>query len=484
MDYFDRLGRDHAMGRKLYQPIGLVSILVLLTLEGAPVRGAVANLAAPSSGSGITTRVSVASDGTEGNYNSNSSDISGEGRYVAFTSYASNLVSGDTNVVPDCFVHDRLTGETRRVSVASDGSQGDGESWCNEITTDGHFIVFQSEATNLVSDDTNNAEDVFLHDLQTGQTSRVSLASDGSQAEGISTGPSISADGRYIAFYSNAINLIADDTNDFEDVFLRDRQTNQTTRVSIASDGSQANGDSWGSSISADGRYIAFYSYANNLTSGDDNNNPDVFVHDRQTGQTVCASLALDGTTANDESWGVSISGDGGFVVYTSAARDLVLGDTNLSYDIFLNNVQTAEVSRVTVDSEGHEADSDTDQADLTPDGRYIVYASLANNLDPSCADSPEVIRDIFLHDRLTGSTTCISKNTQGVKGDGSSSWPYIADNGRTVSFTSIASNLVEGDTNNFCEFDGDGDYNDSCRDVFVRVILDEGKVFIPLVQR
>jgi dipeptidyl aminopeptidase/acylaminoacyl peptidase len=417
---------------------------------GAPVRIYHPNpaIAAPAEDS-TTSRVSVATDGTQANSSSYSDGMSGDGRYVVFESAASNLVSDDTDVTNDCFVHDRQTGETRRVSVASDGSQGNENSAFCAISQNGRFVVFASDADNLVGDDTNDETDIFLHDLQTGQTSLVSLATDGSQANRSSEAPSISADGRYVTFFSDAANLVANDTNDCDDVFLRDRQTEQTTRVSVASDGSQANDCSSYHSISADGRYIAFQSWADNLTSGDDNETSDIFVYDRQTGQTVCASKPFL-KTGNGGSWTPAISGDGRFVAFNSEATDLVVGDTNNSQDIFLYNMQTAEISRVSVDSQGHGGDSESGGAHLSADGQYIVFDSSANNLDPTCADSPTKIRDIFLHDQVTGSTTCISKSTHGVKGDESSAAPFIADDGRSISFFSSATNLVEGDTNNF----------------------------------
>lgn len=173
--------------------------------------------------------------------------------------------------------HAQVSGTTTLVSVSSAGEQGDGYSSLPYLSIDGRFVVFLSVATNLVSDDTNNMEDVFVHDRQTGITSRVSVASDGTQANNVSRGTGISADGRYVVFQSDASNLVYDDTNERQDVFLHDRQAGITTRISVASDGTQGNGDSRTPSISTDGRYIAFYSYANNLISGDANHTADFF---------------------------------------------------------------------------------------------------------------------------------------------------------------------------------------------------------------
>ena len=162
-----------------------------------------------------------------------------------------------------------MPGNTTRVSVASDGTQSNNSSYNPSISANGRYVAFESEATNLVRGDTNNFRDIFVHDRQTGQTTRVSVASDGTQANGHSYDPSISADGRYVAFASLANNLVSGDTNDQQDIFVHDRQTGQTTRVSVASDGTQASGHSFNPSISADGRYVAFVSSASNLVGGD-----------------------------------------------------------------------------------------------------------------------------------------------------------------------------------------------------------------------
>ena len=230
---------------------------------------------------GDTTRVSVASDGTQGNRQSIFSSISADGRYVAFKSFANNLVSGDMNGTWDIFVHDRQTGATTRVSVASDGTQGNNSSESASISGDGRYVAFESFASNLVSGDTNGTWDIFVHDMQTGATTRVSVASDGTQGNSSSEFASISSDGRYVAFESFANNLVSEDTNGPGwEIFVHDMQTGATILVSVASDGTQGNDFSRSASISGDGRYVAFKSFANNLVSGDTNGTWDIFVHE------------------------------------------------------------------------------------------------------------------------------------------------------------------------------------------------------------
>jgi Tol biopolymer transport system component len=287
---------------------------------------------------GATTRVSVAVAGGRGNSNSLEPSISADGRFVAFSSRASNLVAGDTNRSEDIFVRDRTTGATTRVSVDGAGNQVNGDSERPSISADGRLVAFASEADNLVAGDTNGLEDVFVRDRATGAITRVSVDGAGNQANSGSHYPSISADGRFVAFHSAADNLVAGDTNGLEDVFVRDRTTGATTQVSVAGAGNQGNSDSFVPSISADGRFVAFGSTADNLVAGDTNGYADVFIHDRQTGATTRVSVDNAGNQGNSHSFGPSISADGRFVAFYSLAHNLVAGDTNLREDVLVRD--------------------------------------------------------------------------------------------------------------------------------------------------
>jgi Tol biopolymer transport system component len=200
---------------------------------------------------------------------------------VAFYSSASNLVTGDTNGAVDIFVHDRQTGATTRVSVGIGGAQPNGNSRSPAISADGRYVAYTSGATNLAANDTNAADDIFVYDRQTGATTRISNAPGAVPSNGYSDLAALSADGRYVVFKSTASNLVAGDNNGAWDIFVHDRQTGATTRVSVGPGGAQANSDSNTPALSADGRYAAFESSANNLVVGDTNNASDVFVHDR-----------------------------------------------------------------------------------------------------------------------------------------------------------------------------------------------------------
>lgn len=393
---------------------------------------------------GTTTRVSVASDGTQANGKSYGPAISADGRFVAFDSVAINLVAGDTNGARDIFVHDRLSGQTTRVSIASDGTPGNRSSYSATISADGRYVAFSSDASNLVLGDGNVSRDVFVHDRQTGQTTRISVASDGVQGNGNSVVPAISADGRYVAFESIATTLVPGDTNDASDVFVHDRQTGQTTRVSVASDGAQGNGASHIGAISADGRFVAFGSYASNLAN-DGTGWYDVFVHDRQTGQTTCVSVSSDGISGNGMSHIPSISADGRYVAFGSFATNLVPGDTNGAEDIFVHDRETGQTIRISLASDGTQGNEGSYWPFISADAHYVTFDSHASNLVPGDTNAK---RDVFVHELLTSQTMRVSLAFDGAQSNEDSSISFISTDGRFVAFWSSASNLVPGDTN------------------------------------
>jgi Tol biopolymer transport system component len=303
------------------------------------VAGSAAVTAGPAHADvGTTTRVSVSSDGAQGNEGSYDKGISADGRYIAFHSAASNLVPGDTNDRDDVFVRDVQAGTTTRVSVAGDGAQADGDSSGAAMSTDGRYITFTSDAANLVPEDTDVGYEVFVRDVQAGTTTRVSVSGDEAQADSESFDSAISADGRYIAFTSYASNLVPGDTNQTGDVFVRDQVEGTTTLVSVSSDARQQDNRAEDVAISADGRYVAFTSWATNLVPGDTNDGRDVFLRDRTTGTTSRVSVAGDGTQADAISFEPEVSADGRYVAFDSGASNLVPGDTNGALDVFLRD--------------------------------------------------------------------------------------------------------------------------------------------------
>lgn len=327
------------------------------------------------------SRISVDSNGAQGNNWSDYPCISADGRYVAFVSIASNLVSGDTNGADDVFVHDTLTDSTVRVSVNSYGDEGNSWSRSPSISADGRYVAFDSYSDNLVGGDNNYANDIFLRDTQTGITTRLSVNSSGTEGNSESYFPSISADGRYVAFNSYASNLVNGDTNGKSDIFLRDTQAGTTTRLSVDSSGVQGNGDSYSPSISVDGRYVAFESTASNLVSGDTNNTSDVFLRDTQTGTTTRLSVTSSGVQGNYHSEYASISADGRYVTFSSSATNLVSGMTNDLIDIFLRDIQTGLTTRLSLAWNGTEGNGISIEPRISANGHYVVFSSGATNL-------------------------------------------------------------------------------------------------------
>jgi Tol biopolymer transport system component len=456
---------------KLFRFFPLLT-LVLLILMALIVGGRSA--ASP----GATERVSVDSSGNQGNAGSgiNGPAISADGRYVAFQSWASNLVPGDTNGTEDVFVHDRQTAATERVSLDSSGNQGNSGSGIYEpaISADGRYVAFESWASNLVPGDSNGNWDIFVHDRQTGATERVSVDSSGNQGNSASYRPAVSADGRYVAFHSVASNLVEGDANyccDYNgdtiydqncfDVFVHDRQTGATERVSVNSSGNEASGNSGfeigGAAISGDGRLVAFASDASNLVGNDTNDAYDVFVHDRQTGVTERVSVDSAGNQGNGRSGFPSLSADGRYVAFQSWASNLVPGDTNGTEDVFVHDRQTGVTERVSVDSQGNQVLNGGWGAAASADGRFVTFQSNDQHLVPGDTNGTG---DVFVRDRQTAATERVSVDSAGNQGNGFSGGSAISADGRYVAFRSDASNLVPSDTN-------------GCSDLFLRDLGD-----------
>ncbi len=399
-----------------------------------------------------TTLVSVRSDGVQGNAQSSYPWFSSDGRYLAFQSFADNLVASDSNGVLDAFVHDRVLRTTQRVSVDSSGNEANAECGVEGISGDGRYVVFTTSASNLVASDSNGVGDTFVHDVTTGVTTRVSVDSAGSEANGASiSGASITADGRYVAFSSHASNLVTGDTNGKRDVFVHDRSTGVTTRESVDATGGDANGDSGVARISADGRFLAFMSLASDLVAGDSNGAWDIFERDRTTGVVIRVSVHSNGNQANSDCFGPNISADGRFVAFYTFANTLVAGDTNQRTDVFVHDRSTSATTRVSVDSNGSQATAgESLRPAISADGRWVTFDSSSPGLVTGDTFNT---RDCFLHDRSTGVTTRVNVSSLGEPGlgplGGLSVYATISPDGRYVAYASICSNLVPVDSNN-----------------------------------
>nr|WP_306469528.1 S8 family serine peptidase [Oscillatoria laete-virens] len=389
-----------------------------------------------------TERVSVTSNGTQAS--GGAPDISADGRYVTFSSISPNFVPGDTNGVTDVFVRDRLTGQVTRVSVASDGTQANSASSGSAISADGRYIAFWSVASNLVAEDNNGQGDIFVHDRQTGQTERIST-------QGNSTYyADINADGRYITYISSFPEGSSDTgitSGDY--LFLHDRQTGETTRITWVA---EVSGSS--PSISADGKYIAFASFKNPVTE-QLTRNSHVYVYDIQTQQFTIASVASNGNLANMGSGEPTISGDGRYIAFASLATNLVPEDDDINslmydYDIFVHDRLTGQTTLASVDSDEKQGNSNSNYPQLSWDGRYMAFRSYATNLVEGDTNATTGIpsADIFLRDLVLGHTTRVSVASDGTESNGHSDQAAISADGQFVAFMSGGSNLVEGDTN------------------------------------
>ena len=381
--------------------------------------------------------------------------ISSDGRFVVFHSLASNLVISDTNAALDVFVRDRVLNRTSIVSVDSIGNRGNAASSLGlpeslkAISDDGRFVVFQSDATNLVVNDTNAETDIFVHDLQTGITSRASVSSNGTASNGFSRGACISGNGRFVGFVSSATNLVTGDTNNVADIFIHDRQTATTTLVSVDSSGTQANDISSLGGISDDGRLVVFRSDATNLVTGDTNNSTDVFLRDRQNNTTTRVSLDSAGVQANAACVSPQISGDGRVVAFTSGATNLITGDSNAVDDIFLRDLQANSTTRVSLSSTGQAPNANCGRCTLSREGRWVAFDSSADNL---VNGDTNTVSDIFVRDRQANTTTRVNLNVSGEQADRDSGFCSISSNGLAVAFISLATNLVSNDANGFVD--------------------------------
>jgi Tol biopolymer transport system component len=434
---------------------------------------------------GKTTIVSSTRPGRAANGSSYDPSVSLDGRYVAFDTLATDIGpdAGQRECGPypiregelRCYqviLRDRRSEDAKLVSVTPEGRAGNADSVRPFVSPDGRLVAFQSEASDLVPGVTNARKHIFVRDMQLGRTEPVSVStsgegSPGAEGDGDSVVPSMSSDGRYVAFESGSTNLVRGDTNASVDVFVRDRIAGTTTRVSVSSQGAQTPpladrdglfdpfGQVWGimlPSISANGRFVAFSSAAPNLTPGDTNNARDVFVHDRSTRRTELVSISSAGVQGNERSrtsGRSSISADGRYVAFTSAASNLVSGDTNGLDDAFVHDRKTGETVRVSVSSSGEQAETSGNydvpgigivETSISADGRRVAFVSGASNLTPGDENSDI---DVFVHDLDARTTIRASIKPGGDPKFAGGGNPWLSGDGATVTFTGPA---YEGD--------------------------------------
>jgi Tol biopolymer transport system component len=324
-----------------------------------------------------------------------------------------------------------------RASVDTSGGDPNSDSLDSSISADGRYVAFWSAATDLVPNDHNGAEDVFVRDLRTNTTVRASVDTAGGDANGDSFFPTINADGRYVAFASRATDLVAGGAGAGEDIFVRDLQANVTTRVTVDAGGGNANAPTRMSRISGDGRHVVFASAASDLVGGDGNGTEDVFVRDLDVHTTTRASVDTANGDANGNSGSTTIfsppaiDADGSRVVFFSNASDLVPADGNGLSDMFVRNLSAGTTTRVSVDTAGGDANGPSDEGggrpSITADGNVVAFASFASDL--ATADANGAGSDVFVRDLTSSTTTLASGDSLGGSG------PSISDDGRFVSY-------------------------------------------------
>jgi hypothetical protein len=359
---------------------------------------------------------------------------------------------------------------TERVSVSSAGVQGNlSTSNVQSVSSDGRYVAFVSSASTLLPPfvDTNGAADIFVRDRLTSTTTRVSEKTGGGQATGTSLYPSITPDGRYVVFWSTAANLDPADTNGQSDVFVHDRTLNTTQLVSYGAGGVLGNSSSGPqSSISDDGRYVVFESSASNLVAGDTNGAADIFLRDRTLSTTMLVSQKVGGGPTNAPSTNGRISGDGSIIAFESAATNIIATDTNATADVFAYEVSSGTTARVSVDSMGGQANGQSGVPAINTDGRNVTFQSLATNL---VAGDTNAATDVFVRNLPSGSTKRVSVSTAGAQATGSSQSSAISSDGRFIVYYSSAANLVAGDTN-------------AANDVFLRDNLNNATLRVSVV--
>jgi hypothetical protein len=393
-----------------------------------------------------TERIDVTPQGTPSNAGGSTGEISYDGRFVGFHSGSTDLVE---NGATGCFLRDRRAGTTELVGKNSDGEPANGDCDLDALSRTGRFVGFNSSATNLADYDPNSPFDSFIHDRVTGRTEPLNVRPDGGPGNNWTNVEFISGDGRFAGLWGPASNLVPNDGNGSDDVFVRDRVLGQTTMESVSSLGEQGDESTNGSTMSQDGRWLVMFGASNNLVPGDtngtdlinDRNDPggDVFLRDRVNRTTERVSLDSVGRQANGRSALGDVSASGRFVAFLSAAP-LVAGDTNATWDVFLRDVRRGTLYRASVDSSGRQADghfhsffTTVTDPHISEDGRHLAFISSSPNLVPGDTNSRQ---DIFRHDTSTQITERLSFTPDGMQSANGAGYPTgMSGDGRYVIF-------------------------------------------------
>jgi probable HAF family extracellular repeat protein len=397
-----------------------------------------------------TTRASLGSPGDlQASNGSANGSISQNGQFVAFESTATNLVDNDTNNRKDIFVRNRSANWTTRVSLTHAGFQANNDSWDARINAkDGRYVVFVSSASNLVPGDTNGKPDIFRRDRVNNTTALVSIGLDLQPGNGASGAPQISADGRFIAFQSTARNLTQDENTPFafNHIFIRDMVSGVTEMVSRNSSGTFANAGSSTPTLSNDGRYIAFASDANNLSLPevvDTNLTRDIFIRDRFLGKTARASVSSAGGQSNGLSSLPRLSGDGRTVAFTSSATNLIAGDANARDDVFIHDRINRSTLRASMGPNQLAPNAHCFAAAISSNGRFILFNSGSNNLVPHDTNG---VSDAFVFDAWTLRTSRVGIGNSDQQPTAACTGTALSASGLAAVFHTISGNMTPPD--------------------------------------
>ena len=407
-------------------------------------------IVALASGCDLVVRSSVEASGTgEPNGASFEPSLSEDGRFMAFTSAASNLVPGDDNSSSDVFVRDHQSGVTELISVNTSGGFANDFSERPDISPDGRYVVFASWASDLVAGDSISTPDVFLRDRQNGTTELISVDSNEIPGTIGSLGGSVSDSGRYVAFQS--FDQFENDTNSDWDIYLRDRTLGTTRLMSTDSSNTTAAGASFDPAVSGDGSTVVWWASSDNIVAGDSNGQPDVFW--RTTGLLIklLISQPNGGGQADGGSRSPDVSYNGSFVVFDSNATNLVTGDTNSESDVFrwdINQAPGDPLARISERGDGTEPNGRSLLARINDDGDKVLYVSRADNLLPVSAGTGDTngLQDAYLWE--SGVNSLVSRTWKGEPTNGASQRGTISHDGSVLGYETFANNLQFTDNN------------------------------------
>lgn len=415
--------------------------LAVAVIAAMLASSSVALAVAPGFAPGTTTRVSVASDGTPANATTGSQVISGDGRYVVFASGATGLVTLSTGGRQQVYRRDRVNGVTELVSLSRTGVATIGQAFAPTVSADGRFVAFLSSGNDLVANDTNGAPDVFVRDMTSGTTVAASTDANGAFVSGggsLANFPgarAISDDGRYVVFTSTSTALVPDTNNGVAQVYVKDLSTGAVVRASVDATGAAANAASLHATISGDGNVVAFESTSTNLSPLQTSPTLEVYVRDLAAGTTSLGSVSESGAAADQSATVPGLSHDGRYLVFETPSR-LTSADTDFAYDVYLRDL-TAGTTTLASPGSGT---GDSRAPSVSADGSYVAFYSADSTLVSGDVNN---VSDVYLWSRLTGQLTLVSLDGSGAQANAGSSFPSVSANAGSVLFSSTASNLV-----------------------------------------